>query len=99
MPRAPEGTATIHVFSLARGCSRRRNAGPKTGEQIIAANIDTVLIVSGLDFDFDPRRIERYLAIAWASGALPVIVLNKADACDDPAARVAEVAGLAPTCR
>lgn len=95
-PRPQEGTGTIHFLLPRGGVLARRNAGPKTEEQIIAANIDTVLIVSGLDFDYNPRRIERYLALAWASGALPAIVLNKADACDDPSARVAEVRKLAP---
>jgi len=66
--------------------------GPgRTEEQVLAANIDTVFLVSGLNEEFRTRRIERYLAIAWDSGARPVIVLNKSDLCDDLAARVAEV--------
>src|SRR4029450_744269 len=60
----------------------RRAAGDPTEEQIVAANIDTVFLVSGLDGDFNPRRIERYLVVAWESGATPVIVLNKADLID-----------------
>ena len=54
-----------------------------TEEQIVAANIDVVFLVSGLDGDFNPRRIERYLVVAWESGATPVIVLNKADLVED----------------
>ncbi len=74
----------------------RRAAGDPTEEQIIAANIDTVFLVSGLDGDFNPRRIERYLVVARDSGATPVIVLNKADLVDDPSAAIADVQLLAP---
>ena len=63
----------------------RRAAGDPTEEQVVAANIDIVFLVSGLDHDFNPRRIERYLVVAWDSGAAPVIVLNKADLVDGPA--------------
>ena len=69
----------------------RRAAGNPTEEQVVAANIDIVFLVSGLDHDFNPRRIERYLVTAWDSGAAPVIVLNKADLVDDPGAIVGEV--------
>lgn len=61
----------------------RKAAGTKTEAQLMAANVDTVFLVSGLDQDFNPRRIERYLLLAWESGARPVIVLNKADLCSD----------------
>ena len=74
----------------------RRAAGNPTEEQVLAANIDVVFLVSGLDHDFNPRRIERYLVTAWDSGAAPVILLNKADLVPDPAVFVAEVEGLAP---
>lgn len=74
----------------------RRAAGNPTEEQVVAANIDVVLLVSGLDHDFNPRRIERYLVTAWDSGAAPIIVLNKADLVADPAAFVAEVEAVAP---
>jgi ribosome biogenesis GTPase / thiamine phosphate phosphatase len=57
----------------------RRAAGDPAEEQIVAANIDTVFLVGGLDGDFNPRRIERYLLVASESGATPVVVLNKAD--------------------
>jgi ribosome biogenesis GTPase len=73
----------------------RRAAGNPTEEQVLAANIDVVFLVSGLDHDFNPRRIERYLVTAWDSGAAPVIVLNKADLVTDPATFVAEVRALA----
>lgn len=73
----------------------RRAAGNPTEEQVVAANIDVVFLVSGLDHDFNPRRIERYLVTAWDSGAAPVIVLNKADLVADPASFVAQVEALA----
>lgn len=68
----------------------------KTDEQVLAANFDTVFLVNGLDLDFNPRRIERYLSIAWDSGAMPVILLNKADLCGEPDAALGEVASVAP---
>ena len=74
----------------------RRAAGDPTEEQIVAANIDTVFLVAGLDGDFNPRRIERYLLVATESGASPVIVLNKADLVADPASMAAEVSASAP---
>jgi ribosome biogenesis GTPase len=63
----------------------RKVAGELTEEQIVSANVDTVFIVSGLDGgrNFNLRRIERYLTVAWSSGATPVIVLNKVDLCPD----------------
>ena len=73
----------------------RRAAGDPTEEQIVAANIDTVFLVSGLDGDFNPRRIERYLVVAWDSGATPVIVLNKVDLVEDLDAVLAVVQSVA----
>lgn len=69
----------------------RKAAGELTEEQVVAANIDTVFLVSGLDLDFNLRRIERYLTTAWDGGARPVILLNKADLATDIDAVVAEV--------
>jgi ribosome biogenesis GTPase / thiamine phosphate phosphatase len=74
----------------------RKQAGTAMGQQVIAANIDTVCLVSGLDSDFNQRRIERYLAIAWESGARPVIVLNKADICAEVPTHIAAAMSLAP---
>jgi ribosome biogenesis GTPase len=73
----------------------RRAPGRREDQQPMAANIDLVFLVSGLDGDFNPRRIERYLTLAAESGAAPVIVLNKSDACEDLAARIEETAGVA----
>jgi ribosome biogenesis GTPase len=61
---------------------KRAAAGEHYRQQLIAANIDHVLVVCGLDGDFNPRRIERYLLIVQASGAAPVLVLTKADRCE-----------------
>jgi ribosome biogenesis GTPase / thiamine phosphate phosphatase len=74
----------------------RKEAGTTVDLQVVAANIDTVCLVSGLDSDFNPRRIERYLAIAYESGADPVIVLNKADICLEISERIAEAMSVAP---
>lgn len=87
--------ASIHAVLPRRTRFSRRAAGEREEEQIVAANIDSVFLLTGLDVDFNVRRIERYLALARGSGARPVIVLNKADACDDIPARLAEVRSVA----
>ena len=74
----------------------RRAAGTRDEEQVVAANVDTVFLVTGLDHDFNPRRIERYLVMAWESGAEPVVVLNKADVAADAEGAVREVEAVAP---
>ncbi len=91
-----EGRAAIHAVLPRRTKFSRQAAGEKTAEQVVAANVDFVFLVSGLDGDFNPRRIERYLTAAWGSGASPVVVLNKADLCDDPEQKVMEVEDVAP---
>ncbi len=73
----------------------RKAAGRRTEDQVVAANVDVVFLLVGLDNDYNPRRIERYLAAAWESGASPVVLLNKADLCDEPEARLAEVEAIA----
>jgi len=69
----------------------RAAAGPELKEQIVAANVDTVFLVQSLNKDFNMRRLERYLISAWESGALPVVILTKADICEDIADKLAEV--------
>lgn len=93
--REKEGTATIHEILPRKSKFSRKAAGSETTEQIVATNIDTVFLVSGLDGDFNPRRIERYLILAWESGANPVIVLNKADVCPNLENCLAEVEAVA----
>ena len=73
-------TAVIQEVLPRRSKFVRKSPGRKMEKQVIAANVDTALLVSALDGDFNPRRVERYLAQCWESGTKPVIVLNKADA-------------------
>ncbi len=92
-----ESKATIHRILPRKSVFVRKVAdGPFAG-QVIAANIDTVFVVCGLDGgrNFNLRRIERYLAAARESGAKPVIVLNKLDLCEDPEARLREAQSIA----
>jgi ribosome biogenesis GTPase / thiamine phosphate phosphatase len=74
----------------------RGTHGSLGDEQVLAANVDVALLVAGLDRDFNLRRLERYLAVAWSTGVRPVIVLNKADIADDAAAHVQRVKAIAP---
>lgn len=73
----------------------RKAAGVDAHEQIVAANIDTVFVCMSLNNDFSLRRLERYLATAWDSGAVPVVVLTKADLCADLPGKIAEVESIA----
>ena len=72
-------TATIEAILPRRTKFSRKVAGELTEEQVVAANIDTVFLVMGLDGDYNPRRLERYLLLAYESGARAVVILNKAD--------------------
>ena len=87
----PDAQGAIEALLPRRSRFSRKVAGETTEEQVVAANVDTVFLVSGLDHDFNLRRIERYLTTAWDGGAQPVIVLNKADLAADLGAIVAEV--------
>ena len=91
-----EGSSALILEVLPRR-SRfvRKMAGKKIAEQVLAANVDTALLVAALDGDFNPRRVERYLAQCWESGAKPVIVLNKADACVDMSVKTTEMERIA----
>jgi ribosome small subunit-dependent GTPase A len=75
-----------------RSAFTRTVAGRSSAAQVVAANLDVVLVVEALVGETRLRRVERYLAVAWGSGATPVVVLTKADLCDDVAAGVAQVA-------
>ena len=86
-----EEWATIHAILPRRSCFSRKAAGDADAEQIVAANVDTVFLMMGLDGDFNPRRLERYLTLAWDSGAVPVVLLSKADLCEEPDARRREI--------
>lgn len=74
----------------------RKVASTKTQEQAIATNIDYVFLMMGMDHDFNLRRLERYLILAWESGAIPVILLNKIDRCDDVNAVCLAIEAIAP---
>jgi ribosome biogenesis GTPase len=91
-----EGLVTIRHVLPRRSKFSRRSAGVRAQEQVVAANVDTVFLMMGLDRDFNPRRLERYLAVAAASGAAPVVLLNKADvlAAGEREERLAAVAAV-----
>lgn len=78
-PRGREQSATIHALLPRRSSVTRKSAGTRGDAQIVAANIDVLLICCGLDNDFNARRIERYVTLAYAGGVSPVILLTKAD--------------------
>ncbi|MCI0338674.1 MAG: ribosome small subunit-dependent GTPase A [Acidobacteria bacterium] len=86
-----EKKAVIHAILPRRSKFARKTKGAKTEEQVVGANIDTVFLVTSLNLDFNPRRLERYLAIALDSGASPVILLTKTDLCTDVEEKIAEM--------
>ena len=88
------GTAIIHRVLTRKSALSRKAAGKTQEEQMVAANLDTVFICMSLNQDFNPRRLERYLGIVWDSGAFPVVVLTKSDLCDDPVAKMTELAEI-----
>ena len=85
-PRLEERTATIEAILPRRSHFSRKAAGELTEQQVVAANIDVVFLVMGLDRDYNPRRLERYLLLARESGAVPHVLLSKADLVDDDGA-------------
>lgn len=95
-PSGEERSGTIDAVLPRRSRFSRKVAGALTEEQVVAANIDAVFLVMGLDHDYNPRRLERYLLLAYESGATPVVILSKADLVDHVEALVNEVKALAP---
>ena len=89
------GTAVIHTVLPRTSVFLRRAAGFAKTEQVVAANVDTVFLCMALNNDFNIRRLERYLAVAWDSGATPVLLLTKADLCDNPGGKTAEAERVA----
>ncbi len=85
--RPGEERATIHAVLPRTSCFSRKAPGNRAREQVVAANVDTVFLTAGLDGDFNPRRVERTLVLAWESGANPVVLLTKADICADVEAK------------
>ena len=89
------GNAVIHRVLPRKSIFLRKAAGTGKTEQVVAANIDTVFLCMSLNNDFNLRRMERYLTIAWDSGATPVVVLTKADLCCDLDEKQAAVEAVA----
>ena len=91
------GPVVIHAILPRRTVFQRgADGGHAVDEQVLAANVDVALVVAGLDGDFNLRRLERYLAVAWSGGATPVVVLNKADAAVDLDGLRTAAASVAP---
>ncbi len=87
--------ATITSILPRRSAFIRKHAGDDSMEQVLAANVDAAFLLAGLDDDFSLRRLERYITTAWESGASPIVVLTKADLCDDVPAAVLAVESVA----
>jgi ribosome biogenesis GTPase len=93
--RPEEGAGTVQTVLPRRTKFSRKTAWQAAEEQVLAANVDVVLIVTSLNEDLNLRRLERYLTLAWESGAQPVFVLTKSDLADDVDAAAAEVESIA----
>lgn len=89
------GNAIIHHVLTRKSAFIRKAAGRSNQEQVVASNIDTVFICMSLNHDYNLRRVERYLGIAWDSGAIPVIVLTKSDLCDNLSRKLSELQSVA----
>jgi ribosome biogenesis GTPase len=90
-----QGNGIIHHILTRKSIFARKVAGSKEDIQIVATNIDTVFICISLNNDFNLRRLERYLSIAWDSGAMPVIVLTKSDLCKEIETKLSEISSIA----
>ena len=86
-----DGNAIIQHILKRKSAFIRKAAGTSNDEQIVASNIDTVFICMSLNNDFNLRRLERYLGVAWDSQAIPVIVLTKSDLCADITQKLSQV--------
>ncbi|CAN7151611.1 ribosome small subunit-dependent GTPase A [Devosia sp. LjRoot16] len=96
LARPTEGSATIqHVLPRSSTFTRRASGPGAARSQLVAVNVDVALLAASMNADLNARRIERYLATAWESGADPVIVLTKADMCSDAEARLSEIEAVA----
>jgi ribosome biogenesis GTPase len=92
---APSDPLSVLALLPRRTAFARRSAGTGSREQVLAANVDRVWIVHGLDTPPNLRRLERYLAVAWESGASPAVILTKADLVGDPSTALARVGAIA----
>ena len=89
-PLPAENRAIIEAVLPRKSQFIRKVAGKQTEAQVVGANMDWVFVMMSLNQDFSVRRLERYLVLAWESGASPVVILSKSDLCDDKEAAVAE---------
>ncbi|MGN0652209.1 MAG: ribosome small subunit-dependent GTPase A [Gemmiger sp.] len=89
------GIAVIHHLLPRTSVFLRKAAGSARQEQVVAANVDTLFLCMSLNNDFNLRRLERYLSVAWDSGSTPVIVLTKSDLCEDIPAKLSQVESVA----
>jgi ribosome biogenesis GTPase len=89
------GDTIIHAVLPRRSALIRQAAGRRTEAQVVGANLDVVFVVASLNGDLNLRRLERYVAVAWESGAEPVVLLSKADLTDDVEAILAGVSAIA----
>jgi len=80
---SPDDRAVIHGILRRKSKFSRKCAGKTITEQIVAVNIDTVFICMSLNQNFNPRRLERFITMAWESGAIPVVLLTKSDLCEN----------------
>jgi ribosome biogenesis GTPase len=92
----PDGAALIQHLLPRRTRLSRKVAGERTQEQVVAANVDTVFLVMGLDGDYNLRRLERFAVMAWESGAQPVVILTKADLHEDAVGARLDAQSAAP---
>lgn len=93
--RPLEGAATIHAVLPRRTAFIRKAAFSTATEQVVATNVDVAFLVASMNADLNARRLERYLATAWQSGASPVVVLTKCDLAEDPDSDIAEAEAVA----
>lgn len=91
-----ESARQIRELLPRRSTFCRKTAGAVSEAQIVAANVDLAIVATALPHDVNLRRIERYLALAWESGATPLVILTKADLVDDVALSLGEVRAIAP---
>ncbi len=94
-PRPSDGRATIHLILERKTCLHRKAAGENQDIQILASNVDTAFIVTSLNHDLNPRRVERYLTLIRDSGAVPVVLLTKSDLVEDPQTGIDSIATVA----
>ena len=88
--------AVVRRILTRRTTVRRQAVGAGVRDQVIAANVDTIIVVTSFNQDFSANRIERYLTMIWDAGARPVVAVNKSDLCEDPASMLEELRSRVP---